>query len=135
MKRFLTLLFTAFALAGVASAQTLVVNLTWAASSSSTTSNPGTVQIYRAPGSCADNSTSSGVPSGTLWKELTSTAPAAGSYIDSTVAPGAQYCYYATATVPGYAGPSVPSNLFQISVILSTTPAAPGTFTGSVVKQ
>src|SRR5579871_3112162 len=56
------------------------VTLTWTASKDSTTASPGTVSVYRAVGACP----ASGI--GTLtYTALTSTAPAAGPYIDTTV--------------------------------------------------
>lgn len=78
------------------------VQLTWTASPDSTAQNPGTISIFRANATCP----ATGI--GTLsWTLITSTAPAAGPYTDSTVSTG-NWCYYVTATIGG--ATSAPSN-------------------------
>lgn len=79
------------------------VQLTWTAS----TDTGGTVNVYRAPGSC----------SGTFTK-LKSGVAATGPYTDTAVAVG-NYCYYVTAVVGG--AESNPSN----QVLASVLPASP----------
>ena len=116
-----TLLLALFVmLASVAHAQHSVT-LNWTASSDSTTSSPGTVNVLRAVGTCP----ASGI--GTLtYTTLTSTAPAGGPYVDSAVTAGATYCYYLTATIGG--ATSGPSNTAG-----GTIPtAAPSTLTITV---
>ena len=106
-------LFSLIFLAAVgASAQTHSVAMTWTASVDSTTGNPGTVTVLRAPGNCT------GTPTFTV---LTTTAPAAGPYTDNTVAPGT-YCYEVEAVISG--ATSQPSNLLPAPV----QPAAPTKF-------
>jgi hypothetical protein len=68
---------------------THTATLSWTASP-----DGGTVTVYRASGTCP----SSGIPSGATI--LTTTAAAAGPYVDSTVTVGA-WCYYLTATDNG----------------------------------
>lgn len=134
MKYTLLLVLAALAAPAFAQSGNLAVQLTWTASANSTASNPGNVQLYRAQGTCTANA-SNGSPSGTGWQEISANAPAGGPYLDTGVTPADTYCYYQTATVPGYSGPSAPSNLFQISVVLSSTPAAPTGLSGTVVTQ
>lgn len=106
---------------GVAMAQQLKatatghqINLTWTASSDSTTANPGTVAIYRANAVCP----TSGI--GTLiYTAVTTTAPAGGPYNDTTVTAGT-WCYYVTATISS--ATSGPSNTVQ-AVILPLAPS------------
>ncbi len=71
--------------------------VTWTASPDSTTANPGTVAIFRAPGNCP----ATGLPASPVT--LTTTAAASGSYTDSTATSGS-YCYYAEAEIGGMAG-------------------------------
>lgn len=99
MKRYLSfLLFTASAFAQASHS----VQLSWTPS----TDTGGTVNIYRAAGSC--NATFAKIKAGVA---------AAGPYTD-TVSVGA-YCYYVTAVVSG--AESSPSN----QVTSSATPASP----------
>jgi len=93
----------------VCRAQSHQVTLSWTASKDSSASNPGTVTVYRAVGSCP----SSGI--GTLtYTPLTTTAPAGGPYTDPTVTAGMTYCYYVTATING--ATSQPSNTANATV-------------------
>ena len=66
----------------------------YTASADSTTGNPGTVTIWRAPVACP----ASGIPTGAT--ALTTTAPASGTYTDTLPGAGV-YCYYLTATISG----------------------------------
>lgn len=67
-------------------AQSHSVTLAWTASSDSTTSDPGTVNVYRATGTCA------GTPSFTQIK--TAVTPN-GPYVDASVGTG-RFAYYVT---------------------------------------
>jgi hypothetical protein len=90
-------------------AQSHQVTLTWTASKDSNASNPGTVSVYRAVGSCPP----SGI--GTLtYTPLTTAAPAGGPYPDTTVTAGMTYCYYVTATING--ATSQPSNTASATI-------------------
>ncbi len=115
MKRIVVLLCL-FALAiGFAHAQTgHSVQLKWTASADSTTTNPGTVTVYRASAACP----ASGI--GTLsYTALTAAAAPAGPYTDSAVTPGT-FCYYITFSVGGATSPA--SNTAQ-AVILPLAPS------------
>lgn len=115
MRNILAILFFVAA-ATLAQAQHKVT-LSWTASTDSTSSNPGTVSVYRATGTCP----ASGI--GTLtYTTLTATAPAGGPYADSTVTAGT-YCYYVTATISG--ATSGPSN--TVTAVVPT--AAPSGLT------
>jgi hypothetical protein len=102
MKKVFIAAIAILALGVTAHAQTThKVTLSWTASSDSTTATPGTVSVLRASGVCP----ATGVPA--TVTTLTTSAPAGGPYVDSTVTAG-QYCYYVTATIGG--ATSVPSN-------------------------
>ena len=101
------------------------VNLTWTASTSSTSANPGSVKVLRATGSCP----ASGIGS-LVYSSLNNTAPAAGPYTDSTVVAGTTYCYYITATVGS--STSGPSNTFQ--AVIPTATAPPSSLGGKVTQ-
>ena len=118
------------ACASLASAQSLAINLSWTASSDSTASDPGTVQIYRAPGTCAANANEAS----SAYVEIASAAPAAGPYQDTTPTAGQTYCYYLTATISGYTAPSSPSTQVQVTDALSGGPTAPTGLTATVVS-
>lgn len=114
--------------AALSHAQSLAINLAWTASSDSTASDPGTVQVYRATGTCAAN------PNEATYAEIASSAPAAGPYQDATVTAGQTYSYYVTATISGYTGPSSPSTCINVLDALSTGPTAPSGLTATVVS-
>ena len=131
MKIRIALIGLAFAaLCSLSHAQSLAVDLKWSASASSTAAEPGSVQLYRAFGTCAANPVT-----GASYKEV-ATIPGAptGSYQDATVTDGATYCYYVTATMPSYSAPSSPSAPFQVTVVLSSGPSAPSGLTATVVQ-
>lgn len=107
----------------------LIVEVSWSASANSTASSPGSVQVYRAPGTCAANPVT-----GTTYTEITPDAPAAGPYDDTSVTASDTYCYYVTATVPGYNTPSVPSTTAQVTVSVTSGPAAPSGLTATVIN-
>ena len=65
------------------------------ASPDSTTSNPGTVTVYRATGTCPTTGLGA-----LTFTAVTTSAPASGSYVDTLPGPGT-YCYYLTATISG----------------------------------
>lgn len=116
MRNFLAILFFVAA-ASLANAQHKVT-LSWVASTDSTSSNPGTVSVYRATGTCP----ASGI--GTLtYSTLTAAAPAGGPYADTTVSAGT-YCYYVTATISG--ATSGPSNTFTAVVPTATATGLTG---------
>ncbi len=107
MKKF-TFLLSLFLFAPFVAAQSgHTVTLSWSASPDSTTTNPGTVNVWRSAGAC-----STGAPSGAT--QLTASAPAGGPYVDSSVQAGSTYCYYVTATISG--ATSGPSNTTQAAV-------------------
>lgn len=98
-----------------ASASGHQVTLTYSASSDSTSTAPGTVNVFRGSGSCP----ASGI-SGLGFSQISSTAPAAGPFTDSTVGVG-NWCYYVTATING-ATSTNQSNTVQ-AVILPLAPS------------
>lgn len=128
MRSICRLLLVLLAVTFTAQAQsTFQVTLNWKASASSTTTTPGTVNVYRAVGACPP-----GNSLGTLtYTQLTSTAPAAGPYVDNTVVPATTYCYYIGATISGVS--SGPSNTAQaITAPIPTPPTGLTTTTVSV---
>lgn len=107
--RSLSLLLFAVMLCPAAHAQAHSVSLAWTAST-----DGGTVNVYRIPGSCPSSTTTG---NGT---KLTAAPVAGTTYVDSTVLVGS-YCYYVTAVLSG--AESVPSNLVP-AVILPSAPTA-----------
>lgn len=100
-------------------AQAASIRLTWNASSSSTTADPGTVNVYRRTATCPSST------SAVSWLHLATNVPAYGPYIDSAASTHYPHCYYVTAIVDGKESP--PSNMIFI-------PAAPVTLTGTWQK-
>ena len=100
MKTFFASLLLVLALPLAAQA-THTATLPIGASPDSTTSNPGTVTVYRATGTCPTTGL------GTLtFTTVTTSAPASGSYVDTLPGPGT-FCYYLTTTISGAtSGPS-----------------------------
>lgn len=98
-----------------------VVELTWQASASSTAADPGTVQVYRAPGACP----ATGLPQN--YTVIDGSAPAGGPYMDAASA--GTYCYFLTATIDGVA--SGPSTLLEM--VVPGIPQPPAKFSGSLV--
>lgn len=123
--RKLLLLATMLICSVVAQSQTSSnVTLTWKASASSTTATPGAVSVFRAVGTCP----ATGI--GTLtYQKVSTTAPAAGPFVDTAVSPSTTYCYYVTPVIGGIS--AAPSNTYQ-AVIPSAV--APVTIGGKVTQ-
>jgi hypothetical protein len=145
MKRLLlcAFVFGALVFGGFASAQTspLKVDLAWSNPSCSATvstntsgqqtAGPCLAQVYRAAatGSCPAFSTSAY----TLLSAATAQNAATGAYTDASPVVGTTYCYAVTESFVAGGAASGVSNLFQIAVILSGSPAIPTGLHGSVV--
>ncbi len=106
-------LFAAFTVAAIAQTGNHTVSVTWTASPDSTTSTPGTVNVWRAPGSCTP-------PIASFTKIATAQTPA-GTFNDVNLTAG-DYCYFLTAVIPGFQE-SAPSPAAGITV--SDKPSAP----------
>lgn len=111
-----------FALLGLvalaASAQSPSIVLSWTPSVSSTTTTPGTVNVYRETGACIV------APTTTAGFSLIATGIApAGPFPDATVKYSTTYCWVVTAVIGGVE--SAPSAPFQYT--FPATPIAPPT--------
>lgn len=125
MTRYIFLILFIFALGFTANAQTSYsVKLNWTASTSSTTT-PGTVSVFRAVGNCP----TTGIGSLT-YSTLSTTAPAAGPFTDSTVAYATTYCYFVEEVISGKS--SGPSNTFQAAIPSAIAP--PSSLGGTVTQ-
>ncbi len=87
------------------------VTLKYTASTDSTSTNPGSVTVYRAAANCP----ASGIGNLTYIK-VTTSAPAGGPYNDTTVTAGTTYCYYLTAVISGQE--SGPSSTAGVTVLI-----------------
>lgn len=104
---------------------TYSVQLTWKPSSASTDKVPGAVTVMRAVGACP----ASGI--GTLtYQTISTTAPAAGPFVDTAVNASTTYCYYIKAVVSGVT--YGPSNTWQAAVPVAGTP--PSALSGTVTQ-
>lgn len=105
------------------------VNLTWTASTTNTNGAKDTItryNIYRCPGACASNSAN--------WAKIDATLDLSTGYLDqSTLTPGAQYSYTATA-VDTNGNESAFSNITTVT-LPSTPPANPTPPTALSAKQ
>ncbi len=88
------------------------VLLSWVPSKDSTASNPGAVNVYRAPAPC--------VPLPTNFSRVSTGASAKGPFTDANVSNGT-YCYYVTEVLSGVE--SLPSATAQIAILHA--PASP----------
>ncbi len=79
--------------AAVAQTGTHTVAVTWTASPDSTTTTPGTVNVWRASGACT--------PPLASFVKVADAQPAAGTFNDTNLSAG-QYCYFVTAVIPGF---------------------------------
>lgn len=128
MKRiFATAVILAAALAGCRAQQpvtTWQVNVTWTAPAACTISSPCTFPVSRA--AVASATASCPATTGTTYTLVGTSASQASAFVDTTVAPGAFYCYIAQTQQAGATGdPSLPSNVV-------TVPLNPGVPTAPV---
>jgi hypothetical protein len=102
MNKWLRLLIPAIALPLNAAS----IKLAWTPSVSSTTADPGTVNVYRRTSTCPASFSS------VTWIKLATGVPAGGPYIDSQANLYYPHCYYVTAVINGKESP--PSNLIFV---------------------
>jgi len=105
------------------------VNLTWTASATNTNGATDTIagyNVYRCPGACASSSAN--------WMKIDTTLDMTAGYLDqSTLTPGAQYSYAATA-IDASGDESAFSNVTTVT-LPSTPPANPTPPTALTAKQ
>lgn len=118
------LLFSIFGGVSFGANPTYSVILSWTSSTDSTSTNPGTVNVYRFTGSCPATPTTTG------FTQIATNQAAAGSFTDSVVNLGTTYCYFVTAVIGGLE--SNPSITFQGSI--PAQPQPPG-LTGKITHN
>ncbi len=95
------------------------IRLNWTPSSSSTVTDPGTINVYRRTAPCPSSTSS------VKWLHLATDVPADGPYIDSAASTLYPHCYYVTTVINGKESP--PSNMVFV-------PAAPSSVSGTWQK-
>jgi len=91
-----------------ASLHAATIKLTWTASTNSTPTDPGTVNVYRVTAQC---------PASTYnvqWHQLATGVPADGPYVDNAANTLYPHCYYITSVIDGIE--SAPSNMVFVPV-------------------
>jgi hypothetical protein len=91
-----------------ASLHAATIKLTWNPSTSSTSQDPGTVNVYRVTRTCPSSTTS------VTWLKLATGLSADGPYIDHAANTLYPHCYYVTAVINGIE--SAPSNMIFVPV-------------------